>query len=34
MLNRLPRIHLLDTVPDWDLQKPNSRVLKTLRVAF
>jgi hypothetical protein len=34
ILNRLPRIHLLDTVPDWDLQKPNSRVLKTLRVAF
>jgi cytochrome P450 len=34
ILKRLPRIHLLDTVADWDLHKPNSRVLKTLRVAF
>ena len=30
ILDRLPGIQLADTVPDWDVQKPNSRVLKTL----
>ncbi len=34
ILDRLPRIRLADTAPDWDVQKPNSRVLKTLHVTF
>jgi hypothetical protein len=34
ILHRLPNIHLLDPQPDWNLTKPNTRVLNTLRVAF
>ena len=34
ILDRLPRIQLSNTLPDWDLTKPNSRVLKTLPVTF
>lgn len=31
---RLPDIRLVDEKPNWDLQKPNSRMLKTLPVRF
>jgi cytochrome P450 len=34
ILDRLPRIRLIDAAPDWDVQKANSRVLKTLHVTF
>jgi cytochrome P450 len=34
ILDRLPEIRLVDASADWDLHKPNSRVLKTLPVAF
>jgi len=34
MMNRLPKIRLVEEKPDWDLQKPNSRMLKTLPVLF
>jgi len=34
VLNRLPNIRLKDSAPDWDLEKPNSRVLRTLHVEF
>ncbi len=34
ILDRLPNLQLVDATPDWDLRKPNSRVLKTLRVTF
>ena len=34
ILQRLPNICLLDSQPDWNLTKPNTRVLNTLRVAF
>ena len=34
ILDRLPGIHLVDATADWDLEKRNSRVLKTLSVAF
>ena len=34
ILDRLPKIRLLDAAPDWDLHKRNSRMLKTLRVIF
>jgi len=34
ILNRLPTIQLVDTRPDWDVKKANSRVLKTLHVTF
>ncbi|MBS1852460.1 MAG: cytochrome P450 [Acidobacteria bacterium] len=34
MLNRLPGLRLVDERPDWDLHKPNSRMLKTLPVLF
>ena len=32
VMERLPRIRLAEDKPDWDLQKPNSRMLKTLPV--
>jgi hypothetical protein len=31
---RTPRVHLVDEKPDWDMHKPNSRMLKTLPVEF
>ena len=34
ILDRLPGIRLVDASADWDLRKPNSRVLKTLPVVF
>lgn len=34
IVERLPNIRLVDAEPEWDLGKPNSRVLKTLRVEF
>lgn len=34
ILDRLPGIRLADATADWDLHKPNSRVLKTLPVMF
>ena len=34
VMKRLPKIRLADEKPDWDLQKPNSRMLKTLPVEF
>ena len=34
VLDRLPRIQMIDIVPDWDVEKPNSRVLNTLCVTF
>ena len=34
ILDRLPGIRLVDATADWDLHKPNSRVLKTLPVTF
>jgi len=34
MMRRLPKIRLAEVRPDWDLQKPNSRMLKTLPVLF
>jgi cytochrome P450 len=33
-IKRLPKLRLVDTVPDWDTSKRNSRVLNTLRVTF
>jgi hypothetical protein len=33
-IKRLPNLRLADPKPDWDLEKRNSRVLKTLRVQF
>ena len=32
VIARLPAIRLVDERPNWDLQKPNSRMLKTLHV--
>lgn len=34
ILERLPNIRLGDVAPNWDLEKPNSRVLKSLLVEF
>jgi pimeloyl-[acyl-carrier protein] synthase len=34
VMERLPGIRLVQETPDWDLQKPNSRMLKTLPVLF
>ena len=34
VMARLPNIRLVDEKPNWDLQKPNSRMLKTLQVVF
>ena len=34
LLDRAPRMQLVDARPDWDLSKPNSRMLKSLRVQF
>jgi cytochrome P450 len=34
LLARLPEIRLVDEKPHWDLQKPNSRMMKTLEVLF
>jgi cytochrome P450 len=31
-INRFPEVCLENERPDWDLNKPNSRMLKTLRV--
>ena len=33
-IKRLPNLRLVDPKPDWDLEKRNSRVLKTLKVSF
>ena len=32
IIDRLPDIRLVDTTADWDLEKANARVLKTLPV--
>jgi pimeloyl-[acyl-carrier protein] synthase len=34
IMDRLPNLRLVDDKPDWDLQKPNSRMLRTLPVLF
>jgi cytochrome P450 len=34
IFRRLPNLRLVDKKPDWDLEKRNSRTLKTLRVEF
>jgi len=34
LMKRLPEVRLVDEKPHWDLQKPNSRMMKTLDVAF
>jgi pimeloyl-[acyl-carrier protein] synthase len=34
ILERFPKIRLLDAAPDWDVHKRNSRMLRTLRVIF
>jgi cytochrome P450 len=34
VIERLPKIQLISDVPDWDLTKPNSRMLRTLAVQF
>jgi cytochrome P450 len=34
LLERMPNLQLMDEKPDWDIHKRNSRMLKTLRVAF
>jgi len=34
LIERLPNIRLVEEKPNWDLQKPNSRMLKTLPVLF
>ncbi|MGD0127987.1 MAG: cytochrome P450 [Terriglobia bacterium] len=34
LMARLPEIRLVDEKPHWDLQKPNSRMMKTLHVEF
>jgi cytochrome P450 len=32
VLRRFPNLRLVDQAPDWDLEKRNSRVLRSLRV--
>ena len=34
VIRRFPKLSLVDSKPDWDLGKRNSRVLKSLRVTF
>jgi cytochrome P450 len=34
VIDRLPDIRLTELTPDWDVTKPNSRVLRSLPVAF
>ncbi len=34
ILDRLPKLQLVDNKPDWDVTKPNSRMLRTLPVRF
>jgi cytochrome P450 len=34
VIERFPKIHLTDAAPDWDVHKRNSRMLRTLNVAF
>jgi len=34
LMKELPNIRLCDAEPDWDLAKPNTRVLKSLSVTF
>ena len=34
LMDRLPKMRLVDDKPDWDLQKQNSRMLRTLPVLF
>ena len=34
LIKRLPNLRLVDLKPDWDIQKRNSRVLKSLRVCW
>jgi cytochrome P450 len=34
LMARLPEIRLVEEKPHWDLQKPNSRMMKTLHVEF
>jgi len=33
-VRRLPKLRLVDPIPNWDLEKRNSRVLRDLRVTF
>jgi cytochrome P450 len=34
LLERIPQIELADEKPDWDIRKPNSRMLHSLQVVF
>jgi cytochrome P450 len=34
LIRRLPKLRLVDPEADWDIQKRNSRVLKTLHLEF
>ena len=34
VIARLPNLHLVDEKPDWEMQKPNTRMLQTLNVGF
>jgi hypothetical protein len=34
VIARLPNLELVDEKPNWDVSKPNARMLKTLRVQF
>ena len=34
LIRRIPHLRLVDAAPDWDVEKRNSRVLNTLRVAL
>jgi cytochrome P450 len=34
VMDRMPNIRLVNEEPEWDLQKPNSRMLRTLPVVF
>lgn len=34
LLDRMPGLRLVDSEPDWDAEKANSRVLRTLPVTW
>jgi hypothetical protein len=34
VMERLPRLRLVDDKPNWDIDKANSRMLKSLPVSF